>query len=413
MRKLATILVALLLTFLASPSLAGVHGRIELQGLHADDGSDSIGSFLGQQTRNDFLGDLRVNWSPSWDEWTFSAQYRIGFDAGDTPAYARKLDALGLFPSPPPPTLFDLTGRIVDTQHLTLTQRVDRLSLTYSRGNIVVGVGRQALTWGAGLVFHPMDIFDPFSPDATDTEYKPGVDMIYGQYLFDDGSDLQLVIAPRPAYRGGNPTSSASSAAAHFHTSIGRLQTTWLLAQDHGDTTVGLGVNGPLGGATWNAEVIPTFVDGHGTYTSAILNISTAQTFFDRDATVFAEYYRNGFGLGARHYALTDLSAPLVDRLLRGQLFNTGRDYLAGGATLQWTPLFEIAPTVIANLNDHSFYGIMQTTWSLNDNLNLIAGAQLPIGPLRSEFGGLPVTGTSAPYLTQPDRFYIQLRQYF
>ncbi len=63
-----------------------------------------------------------------------------------------------------------------------------------------------------------MDLFDPFAPDATDTEYKPGTDMLYGQYLFDDGSDLQAVIVPRPAHRGGGLTGNASSFALRFHT---------------------------------------------------------------------------------------------------------------------------------------------------------------------------------------------------
>ena len=165
---------------------------------------------------------------------------------------------------------------------------------------------------------------------ATDTEYKPGADMVHGQYLFDDGSDLQLGAVPRPAYRGGNPTSNASSAAAHFRIAIGMFQTSLLLAHDHGDAVAGLGINGPLGGATY-----------------------------------------------------------------------------------QWTPLVEIAPTLIANLDDRSLYGLARATWSLNDNLTLIGGAQIPIGPSRSEFGGLPVSGGNAPYLEQPTRIYVQLRQYF
>ncbi|PKP72397.1 MAG: hypothetical protein CVT83_00060 [Alphaproteobacteria bacterium HGW-Alphaproteobacteria-5] len=150
---------------------------------------------------------------------------------------------------------------------------------------------------------------------------------------------------------------------------IGMLQTTWLLARDHGDVVAGVGVNGPLDGAAWDIEIVPTFVDGHGTYTSAITNISTALTVRGRDTTFFAEYYRNGFGMKARHYALVDLPAPPQDRLIRGQVFNTGRDYLAG--------------------------------------------AKIPIGPSRTEFGGLPLAGNSRPFLEQPHRAYMQLRQYF
>ena len=198
-----------------------------------------------------------------------------------------------------------------------------------------------------------------------------------------------------------------------FHTALGPWRTSFLAAQDHGDTVAALGVSGALGGATWNAELVPTHVNDDRTYVSALANISDAFTLAGRDATAFAEYYRNGFGLDDRHYSVTGLPAPLTDRLLRGQVFNTGRDYLSLGGTLQWTPLLEIAPTLIANLNDGSFYALGEATWSLEDNLNLIAGAQLPIGPADTEFGGLPVTGAGAPYAEQPTRVYLQLRRYF
>ena len=373
----------------------------------------SVSALLGQRDRNDVLGNLRVTWEPRQGPWRFAFQYQLGIDAGDAPTLAKKEKALALFPDAPPRTWWDLTDTTIDGNRFTLTQRIDRLSIGYTGAHIVVRAGRQALTWGAGLVFHPMDLFDPFSPDATDTEYKPGADMLYGQYLFDDGSDMQAVAVPRPPHQGDDPTLDASSFALLFNTAIGQIRTSWLAAQDHGDTVGAIGVSGPLGGATWNAEVIPTYVDHGRTYTSALANISDAFTLTGRDATVFAEYYRNGFGIDARHYAVANLPAPLTDRLLRGQAFNTGRDYLALGGTLQWTPLVEIKPTLISNLNDGSFYALAEATWSLEDNLNLIAGAQLPIGPSNTEFGGLPVIGRNAPYLEQPTRAYLQLRQYF
>ena len=109
-----------------------------------------------------------------------------------------------------------------------------------------------------------MDLFDPFSPTATDTEYKPGTDMLYVQRLFADGSDLQLAIAPRPPRSGAAPTADASTAALHLHAALLGHQTTWLLARDHGDLVGALGVNGDLGGATWNLEVVPIVRDRQG-----------------------------------------------------------------------------------------------------------------------------------------------------
>jgi hypothetical protein len=390
-----------------------IHGRVDLGGQYAAENSQSLSAALGERTRADVLGDARLTWEPRWGAWSFALAYQLTADEGDTPALTMRSRALGIFPPAPPATWWNLSDTFIASSHLTATQRIDRLSIGYTGANFVLRLGRQALTWGGGLVFRPMDLFDPFAPGAIDTEYKPGTDMAYGQWLFDDGSDVQLVIVPRPARKGGEPASNASSFAVRSHVAFGGLQTTWLVARDHGDWVAAVGLDGSLGGATWNAELIPTFVRGGRALTSVILNISDATILFGRDATVFAEYYRNGFGLSSRGYALDDLPGPLTDRLLRGQVFNTGRDYLAAGATLQWTPLLQIGPTLITNIDDGSFYGIVQATYSLRQDLNLVAGAQIPVGAPRTEFGGIPLMGNSAPYYEQTNVVYLQLRQYF
>lgn len=404
---------AALLPAVASAEAESVHGRLQLQDVYAREGSDSVAAALDAQNRNDVLGDARLTWQPRLSGWNADFAYALAFDAGDAPALAADTAALGLLPPAPPLTWWDLTHTIADKRHFTMTQKIDRLSIGYASTHFVIRAGRQALTWGAGLVFHPMDLFDPFAPDATDVEYKPGTDMLYSQYLFNDGSDMQLVIVPRPARRGGGLSTDASSAALHFSTAIGRLRTTWLIARDHGDITAGAGISGPLGGAAWNAEIVPVFVEGDGVYVSALLNISNADKLWGRDITYFAEYYRNGFGLNDGRQTLFDLPPVLIDRLLRGQTFNIRRDYFAAGAQFQWTPLLEISPTLIANLDDGSLYAIAQATYSLSDNLNLIAGAQAPIGPANTEFGGVPITPDVPLYLEQPIRLYVQFRRYF
>ena len=110
---------------------------------------------------------------------------------------------------------------------------------------------------------------------------------------------------------------------------------------------------------------------------------------------------------------LATLPPDLEDRLVRGQLFNTRRDYLAGGATLEVNPLLTVSPTLIADLNDGSLFALVAGTWSLGDNLTLIAGAQAPIGRARTEFGGLPLSPGSPILFAPPAQLYLQLRRYF
>ena len=388
----------------------GLHGRLELQDAGEFSRGDSLSSALGARDANDALADLRLTWEPSWNRWSLAVHGLVVAEDGPDVRLARS--ETGLLPTPPP-TWFTLSDRIVNRGPTVVVASLDRLSLAYASPTTVVRVGRQVLTWGAGLVFRPMDLFDPFSPSATDTEYKPGVDMVYVQRLFADGSDLQLVVAPRPPHRGAAPSADDSSAALHYQRVLFGHRTTWLVARDHGDWVGAVGVNGALGGATWNLELVPTGVRREGVRVSGIANISNGMTLMGRNATVFAEYFRNGFGAGSGAIDLAGLPPDLKDRLARGQVFDVRRDYLAGGLTLEINPLFTVGPTVIADLDDGSVFLLAAGTWSLGDNLTLIAGAQAPIGRSGTEFGGLPVTLASPLLLAPPARVYLQLRRYF
>lgn len=411
-RWIPALVFGALLPFLAAGTVAGddLKGRVALSVVGALSGDDSIEATLGAQARGDLFGNFRLMWEPRWDDWDFVVHYELSKDIGSTVKLMQELAPY--LPEAPPATLFDLSHTIIDTDTALLVQKIDRLSLGYSAPRFVVRVGRQALTWGAGTVFHPMDLINPFAPGATDTEYKPGVDMIYAQVLFDDGSDLQLAAVPRAATPSGPVTADASSFAARYHRSIGELTASLLLARDHGDWTAGLGLSGSIGGAVWNAEIVPTREPDGTIKTSGLANISGATMLFERNAIWFAEYFHNGFG-AANGTALDALPADLVDRLARGQVFNTSFDYLAAGMTVEWTPLLTISPTAIVNLNDGSFLLAAQAARSINDNLDLHAGLQVPVGPPLTEFGGLPVSGATAPYVAPPATAFVELRQYF
>jgi hypothetical protein len=409
-RLLALVLVFALAGGAARAQSMDVHGRLEAQeaGLFAR--GDSLEAALGAREANDLSGNLRLTWEPTWGSWSLQIHCVAAIEDGPQVRLARAGASL---PPAPPETWFNLTDTFVDRGQVVGRQGIDRLALAYSAPGFVVRVGRQPLTWGAGLVFRPLDLIDPFSPSATDTEYKPGADMLYAQRLFTDGSDLQFVLAPRPARAGAGPSSNASTAALLLHKTLLGHETTWLLARDRGDVVLGAGVNGALGGATWNLELTPTFEDSGGTRVSALANISDAVSVFHHNATVFGEYFHNGFGVAGDDLAFSNLPRDLGQRLARGQLFSTRRDYLAGGLTIEVTPLITLSPTLIANLDDASLFALFAGTWSLSDNLNLVAGVQVPIGPARTEFGGLPISPTSSLSLAPPGRIYLQLRRYF
>ena len=388
----------------------GIHGRIEMQDLGAFARSGSLDALLGARDRNDLSGNIRLTWEPSWDRWSVAVHYVIVSDDGDGVRLARA--EAGMLPTPPS-TWFNLTNVFEDSGNVRAAQSIDRLSVAYSAPDFVVRIGRQALTWGGGLVFRPMDLFDPFSPSATDTEFKPGTDMVYAQWLLGDGSDLQAIVVPRAAVNGAQPSANASSIALHYRTAFGQLQAAGFVARDHGDWIAALELSGPFRGATWDVELVPTVLNAGPVRVSALANISVAATLFDRNATLFAEYFHNGFGTIAGNATFASLPPDLADRLSRGQVFDVRQNYLAAGMTLEWTPLLNLSPTLIANMDDGSIYALFSATYSLSDNLSLVGGAQIPIGPENSEFGGLLLSTSTTQTVGAAPQIYLQLKRYF
>ena len=121
---------------------------------------------------------------------------------------------------------------------------------------------------------------------------------------------------------------------------------------------------------------------------AGIVNIDSAFELFGRTGLVFAEYFRNDFGVDVLTAALPE---PLRDRMSRGELFNVMRDYLAAGGSYQWHPLWSQSLTWIGNLNDGS--SLLQTslTYDPSDAARVQMGLVAGMGSAGGEFGGTPV----------------------
>ena len=399
------------LTFASPLAAQDLSGRVKQTYRCVSAGADSMVAAFGGPQYTGIYGNTRLMWSKRWGEWAAVAHYKLSLETGESAAITRAMS--GAMPALPPSTYFDLSRTISDSDDLIATHSIDRLSLSYSAPSFVVRVGRQALTWGSGMAFRPMDLVAPFSPATMDTEFKPGADMIYMQWLMNDGSDLELIAVPRREVAGGPATMEASTFGMRYQTSVGDLGVNVIAARDHGDWTAGLGLSGSLGGAAWNAEIVPTQLADGSVRTSGMVNISTAIGVFGKTAMVFGEYFHNGFGESGNAISLATLSPELVERMSRGQVFNVGQDYLSLGLSMELTPLVSIGGGGIINLADQSYVGSAQLNWSIGDNSNLMIGAQIPGGARGTEFGGLSLGGGGAPYLGPEPSAFVQYRQYF
>jgi hypothetical protein len=392
-----------------------VHGHVKTQAEYLRGASDSLATSLGYRDAQATSLDLRVSGKLAKGHFTFDGDYVLLAAAGRAVELERELAKLepDLYVDRSATQWLPLDDAITATQRTQAVHSLDRLSMTYSSERWVFKLGRQASSWGDGIVFRPLDLFDPFAPDAEDTSYKPGIDGVYAQRLFKDGSDVAVLTVPRRDPASGHLTSAQSSLAVKWHGFAKNVELNALAARDYRDTVLGLGASGALGQGVWRVNVVPTLLDAGGVKTSLVANVEHAWQWHDRNVSGFVEYFRNGFGRSDRDYTPADLSPDLVARLARGQAFDTGRNYVAAGLRVQWTPLLETDPVLIVNANDQSTLFLVQGSYSVTQNVTLDFGLRSAGGILGTEFGGLRSTPAGGPFATPPTRLFARVAVYF
>ena len=154
-----------------------------------------------------------------------------------------------------------------------------------------------------------------------------------------------------------------------------------------------LGLRLPLGGALLRSDVVATNERNSDWELSAVMNLDYSFSVRQKTVYVFVEYFRNGFGVDSLPDSAAALPENLLERVARGELFTLMKDYLAGGGTVQWHPLWSQTLTLIANLNDSSSLLQTQLGYEPGDHSRLEMGLVLPLGRRGDEYGGVPVLG--------------------
>ena len=365
----------------------------------------------------DAQADARLNLKWRRSGWGFNADYQlvglhgeyIGLGSNLPPELASLVNRL---PNDDR-RLFNLTDVISDSGDNALLHRLDRLWLGYSSEKTVIRFGRQALSWGNGLFYAPMDLVNPFDPATIDTEYKAGDDMLYAQYLRDSGDDVQGAAVVRRNALSGEVESEVATYTVKYHGFAGELEYDVLVAESYADTVLGLGMGRSIGGAHWGTDLVITDTDSD-TYVQFVTNLSYSWIMKGKNMSGAVEYHYNGFGQNDAHYDPLSLAEnpELLARIARGQMFTLGRHYLAGSVMIEVTPLWTVAPVLLANVGDPSALLQLTTNYSLGDNMTLLGSINLPIGSDGSEFGGIE-TGQPDLYLSTGPGVFAQIAWYF
>lgn len=280
--------------------------------------------------------------------------------------------------------------RLLDLSHdsggqdgLQIVSRIDRAQISYFADDVIFKLGRQALSWGNGLVFSNMDLFNPFAPTTLDKDYKTGEDALFSQYNFQNSGDLQFVALGRRDPSNHELESQQSSFATKWHSQILKFDYDLLFAQHFGNQKFGLGITHALWGAIVRSDFTFERLDDSGINLSLILNIDRSWVLFEHNFYSFLEYYHNDLGSD-----VNTPTNPLLTQLNRGDLFTIGKDYLAIGLKAEVSPLVNLALINLVNLRDKSGVAQVRLTYDFMQDMQALFGLYIPYGEDGSEFGG-------------------------
>jgi hypothetical protein len=364
---------------------------------------DNINTVNGSQSLRDNAFHFRLKAEKRWSVWDAKIHYEVLALYGDT---QKKVQAGTL--SKDEHRLFKLTKKLGNSDKLDAVQRLDRFYLGYNGEQLVIRFGRQTVSWGNGLIFHPLDIFTPFSPVDINKNYKTGDDMLYGQWLFENDDDLQMILLPRRNLKNNQIENEQSSLAFKYH---GRYQKEWdfdfALARHFDESVLGFGLSKDVSEAIWRFDVTATHLKEGNTVVSLITNMDYSWVWFEHNFYGYIEYFHNGVGeTQVDRYS----ELALQTRLERGEVYTRGKDYLGTGIQIELTPLFNFYTSSMINLYDQSGIFQIRGIYDLAQDLQLIAWLDIPYGDKGSEFGGIPIDDK---YIAPGQRASIRLTYYF
>jgi hypothetical protein len=396
-------------------------GRFKTTGNVSRVTDDTIFAPVGTGTYYDGSSNFRlINETFFTDSVFFEVDYELILAGGD--GIRKQQELKELFPNLPGNVFFlgtplDDNRRLMDLTHIIkeedgwfLLHRLDRLYLTLLAERGSVRIGRQAVTWGDGFVFNPMDLFNPFPPTAIDRDYKAGDDMVNAQFTLAQNGDVQLLYVARRDPENNKVGSDQASLAGKLHFAAGTTEFDVMGSKHFEDNVVGIGSTGYLGDAAWRLDGTWTFLDDGNDHLYLVANMDYSWVWFEKNFYGFIEYYFNG--LGKDNYPDALLDPDITERLARGELFVMGRNYLSGHIQAELHPLFKVFFTAINNIEDPS--GILQpyVTWDITQNLQLTGGVNVYYGAKGTEFGGFKAPQTDL-IIKSPDNVYIWLTYFF
>jgi hypothetical protein len=294
-----------------------------------------------------------------------------------------------------------MSATLLDGETFTARFRMDRLNLRVELGRFRVTVGRQAISFGQGQAFTPMDLVAPFNPATLDTAYKPGVDALRADLFVGMGGQITLLAA-----YVGEWSLDGAALLAHGQTTIGTVDVAAMVGSFFGDPVVGLSTYVPAGPVGIYGDVTLTGLRPNP-FVRAVLGVLGRPT---PTTTVSVELYGQRFGTTDKgDYLLLSFG----ERSRRGELWLTGHLYASVALIQEITPLLSVSVIVLGNLMDPSLLLLPSVAWSVASNADLSFGVQLGLGQRPDEDADDVLRSGRSEFGTAPFSAFLQAGFYF
>ncbi len=260
----------------------------------------------------------------------------------------------------------DMERVLHNGNHSLDTLYVDRANVTFKTRSTKVTAGRQAIGFGRITLLSPLDVISPFSPEAIDTEVRPGVDAVQAAGYFGLGGEIGAAVV-------FGDTNEHNSYIAAFSQNWSGMDILAMAGSLQKRNMAGLGLAGNIKGlglkaeaAVYNGKNVSTPEgDLHSSFTVGAVE---AWYRFENGINIISEYYYNGAGTGNSGDYTNVMSSAFTE---------DGLNYLAGKHYLILEPSYELHPLVtleclaIRNLDDSSMLIRPLIDISMSDNLVL------------------------------------------
>ncbi|MBI4358225.1 MAG: hypothetical protein HY584_02905 [Candidatus Omnitrophica bacterium] len=265
----------------------------------------------------------------------------------------------------------DLSQTLVEEDNVFYEHRLYRVSLAYESQLFDLEIGRQQIPWGVGQFFTPTDLFNPFNPTQIELEERDGVDAVNLTVKKAFGVKTQLVYTPggkqlHPQRYLGRISRDIKS--YEFGILGGRVK------RDH---ALGFDLQGNLKGSAVRGEFLYREASLEKDFIKFTVN---ADYNFPHNIYGLLEYHFNGQGR-------RDQDDYQLDRLIRGEIQQLGKNFLATSLGYDATSLIRIESRAIWNIDDTSFFFRPEIQYELMTNVLLTGGIQLYLGANDDEFG--------------------------